>query len=178
VGPDRVPPADILSVLNFSVLYLRDRDSLHAYLTHARSCLAEAGILVMNAFGGPVATALGTTTHRIEPAPRLRGESAPAPFEYGWEVRAFDPASRSIECAIHFRLADGRELRDAFEYRWRLWSLPELVDACRAAGFSSVEPWRHTYDPSKGAAGVFLGPVEVGGVASLPSWTAYVVAAR
>jgi hypothetical protein len=52
------------------------------------------------------------------------------------------------------------------------------MQACREAGFARVEVWRHTYDASKGAAGVFLGAVDAAVVAELPSWTAYVVAAR
>jgi SAM-dependent methyltransferase len=173
--------ADIISVLNFSILYLDDPERLGRYLSHARECLAPDGILVLNVFGGPAAVRPGTDRHRVTPAPRLPTEAAIPPFDYLWEVQSWDPQSRRIECAIHFELdPDGqkRRLPDAFTYHWRLWSLAELTAACSAAGFSSVQVWRHTYDPSKGAAGVFLGPVPAAAVDGLQQWTAYVVAGR
>lgn len=176
-----VAPADIISVLNFSIFYLRDPTTLRAYLAHAREVLAPAGILVVNLFGGPGAVAPGTTETRVERSPRLSTEHAIPPFDYRWEVRAFDPRTRALDCRIHFRLEHAgarRELIDAFTYTWRLWSVDELIDACTRAGFSRVQLWRHTYDASRGAAGLFLGPVDPSAVAGLDQWTAYIVAER
>jgi SAM-dependent methyltransferase len=177
VGPPEVEPADVISVLNFSVLYLRDAETLGRYLRHARACLAPEGLLVMNVFGGPAALRVGTTRHTVTPAPRMRREASRAPFEYDWEVRSYDPRSGRLDCRIHFQ-ADGREIRDAFRYEWRLWSIDDLLRACRGAGFADARVWRHTYDASKGAAGVFLGPVEPEAVAGLDRWTAYIVAVK
>ena len=70
------------------------------------------------------------------------------------------------------------ELRDAFRYDWRLWSLAELIEALQAAGFDDVQVWRHTHDPARGAAGVFLGPVSLDVFETLDLWTAYIVASR
>lgn len=168
--------ADIISVLNFSILYLRDEGMLAQYLAHARRCLADDGILVMNVFGGPEALRAGSTRHRIEPRPRLSNEQAPPVFDYVWEVKRFVTATSEIECAIHFEVGedqDRRDIRNAFEYLWRLWSVETLMNACRTAGFTRVEMWRHTYDP---ASGVFLGPVDPGVVRGLDQWTAYIVA--
>ncbi len=168
--------ADIISVLNFSILYLREAAMLERYLAHARRCLSDDGILVMNVFGGPEAMRVGSTRHRIEPRPRLPSERGVPAFDYRWEVKRFDPATGEIQCAIHFEIDDRaarREVRDAFEYRWRLWSVEALMNACRTAGFTRVEMWRHTYNPGNG---VFLGPVDPGVVRGLNQWTAYVVA--
>ena len=185
VAPPQVQPADLVSVLNFSMLYLRERETLDAYLAHAHACLAPSGILVMNTFGGTEAVRVGTTTHRVTPAPRLASEATPPPpppFDYHWEVRSYDATSARLDCRIYFDIPtpDGQplHLRDAFRYDWRLWTLPELTAACTRAGFSNVQVWRHTFDPSKGAAGVFLGPVHPNAVAGLASWTAYVVASK
>jgi hypothetical protein len=45
--------------------------------------------------------------------------------------------------AIHFRVECNGEiihqLTDAFVYHWRLWSVPELRDAMRQAGFRATE---------------------------------------
>lgn len=185
--PPAVSAADIISVLNFSVLYLRERAELDAYVRHARACLADRGLLVLNVFGGADAVTPGTTSHWITPAPRLASEASPPPpkpFGYHWEVRSFDPATSRIDCRIHFELPSASAgmpatmLRDAFTYEWRVWALSELLDACVRAGFSRAEVWRHTYDASKGAEGVFLGAVDPAAVSGLGSWTAYVVAMR
>ncbi|MFN0011036.1 MAG: hypothetical protein ACKVS8_05255 [Phycisphaerales bacterium] len=184
VGPPAVPAADIISVLNFSILYLREADVLAAYLRSALANLAPGGVLVFNVFGGPLATTVGTTRHAVEPNPRSAAETAIPPFHYGWEVRSFDAASGLIDCRIHFEIDDAaapggvNHLRDAFTYDWRLRSVAELTDACRRAGFSSVQVWRHTYDASKGAKGVFLGRIEPRTLEALDTWTAYIVACR
>lgn len=184
VGPPDVPHADIISVLNFSILYQRDKEELRSYLRHAVNGLAPDGILVLNLFGGAATIRPGTTRHRVTPQPRLPSESPIPPFDYLWEVRSYDPASERLDCRIHFAVPDPstpertHEVRDAFRYDFRLWSVHELIEACAQAGFSDVQVWRHTYDPSKGAFGVFLGCVEPDSLRTLESWTAYIVACR
>lgn len=183
-APPDVPAADILSVLNFSILYLRESPQLRAYLRHAWHCLASPGLLVLNLFGGPGALKPRTDRHLVTPRPRLAAETAIPPFEYQWEQRLADPSTRRLDCRIHFRVPDPAggsgvlELRDAFRYDWRLWSLNELLAELRAAGFDEVQVWRHTYDPARGAAGVFLGAVTPEVFETLDLWTAYVVASR
>jgi SAM-dependent methyltransferase len=184
VAPPAVPPADLISVLNFSILYLREAAQLQAYLRHAWHCLARPGLLVLNLFGGAGALKPHTDRHLVTPRPRLASEAAVPPFEFQWEQRHVDAATRRIDCRIHFRLrhpaAPGGvlELRDAFRYDWRLWSLAELIDALQAAGFDEVQVWRHTHDPARGAAGVFLGPVSLDVFETMDLWTAYIVASR
>lgn len=173
VGPPAVPPADIISVLNFSIGYLRTRSELIAYFKHARSCLSEGGILVMNAHGGGEIERGSEQSSRIVPSPRSKREAVPPPFVFTWEQSPINPVTSEISCRIHFA-CEGVELRDAFVYRWRHWTLPELLDAAVEAGFGEAKVWRHTFDPSRGAAGVFLGPVE--SFDGSGTWTAYVVA--
>jgi len=183
-APPTVPAAHILSVLNFSILYLREPEQLQAYLQHAFQCLAPQGLLVLNLFGGPAAMKPRSDRHLITPQPRLPTEAAVPPFEYTWEQRHFDARTRHIDCRIHFRIADParpgtlRELRDAFRYDWRLWTVAELTNALQAVGFQTVQVWRHTHDPSAGGAGVFLGAVAPGVLDTLDHWTAYIVASR
>jgi hypothetical protein len=177
VAPPAVPSVHVLSALNFSLFYFHTREALRDYLAHARTCLdPQRGVLVANAFGGPGSLLARRDTQRIErDRPGHPGEIAPPPFDYEWDQGAHDALSGRAECRIHFHgLAGGRSLRDAFVYRWRLWTLPELVEIAREAGFARVEVWRHTYDASRGAAGVFLGPVS--GIAGLDTWVAYLVA--
>jgi len=184
VGPPDVPPADIISVLNYSILYQRNLEDLRSYLRHAINGLAPDGILVLNLFGGAARLQPGITRRRVTPTPRLSTESPIPAFEYLWEVRSYDRASHRLDCRIHFAIPDPtapgrtREVQDAFRYDWRLWSVRELVEGCAQAGFSVAQVWRHTCDPSKGEAGVFLGCVEPDSLLGPDSWNAYIVACR
>ena len=184
IGPPKVPQADIIAVLNYSILYQREPGDLLSYLRHAINGLAPDGILVFNLFGGAASVQSCTTPRRVTPNPRLSTESPIPDFEYLWEIRSYDPASQRLDCRIHFVVPDPtapertQEVRAAFNYDFRLWSVPDLVGACAQAGFSNVQVWRHTYDPSKGEAGVFLGCVEPDNLLPLDRWTAYVVACR
>jgi hypothetical protein len=176
VSPPAVRPAHVLAALNFSLFYLDTRDRLRAYLAHARACLdPQRGVLVANAFGGPGSLLARRDTQRIADRLGHDGEIPPPSFDYEWDQSAHDAVTGRIECRIHFRGLPGTADRpDAFIYRWRLWSLPELQDAAREAGFTRVEVWRHTYDAARGAAGVFLGPVDR--IVGLETWVAYLVA--
>ena len=182
VGPPTVPHADIISVLNYSIFYLHNPDELRSYLRQAFNGLAPEGILVFNLFGGLERVRPGATRRWVTPQPRLPAESPFPEFEYTWEVRSYDRASERLDCRIHFAIPDPagpermRDVSDVFTYHFRLWSVRELVGACVHAGFSEVQVWRHTYDPSKGPLGVFLGRVDPDSVLPLENWTAYIVA--
>jgi SAM-dependent methyltransferase len=182
IAPPKVLAADVISALNFSVLYFHEREALQQYLEHARQCLAPGGILVANLFGGPGGMRVDVDRRQVTPVARTKGEITPPPFEYHWEQRRYDAVTGQIDCRIHFLPGEGYGavggtlIRDAFCYDWRLWTLPEIVDLMRAAGFADVQGWRHTYDPSRGAAGVFLGAVEH--LENLETWVAYVVGLR
>lgn len=180
--PGRVPPADIIAALNFSIMYLAQRQSLLQYLEGVRVGLVSGGVLVCNLFGGRANERPGVTTHAVKPTARSSGERPIGPFEYLWEIRAVDAGTRVADCRIHFRLPGpggraGRFMPDAFRYAFKLWDPDEVTAACLQAGFARAEVWRHTYDPAKGAAGVFLGPTDPAGFADTESWTAYIVAA-
>lgn len=182
IQPPEITAADIISALNYSVLYFRKEEDLLVWLRNARRGLADNGVLVFNLFGGPESVRVGTHRRQVVPRPRLSSEQSIPEFEYTWEVRSYDPVTQFIDCRIHFHcqdadLPDGkREIPDAFQYPWRLWPADELLSACEQAGFSKVELWRHTYDPAQGEAGVFLGSVDPESLSELEKWTAYIVA--
>jgi hypothetical protein len=60
-----------------------------------------------------------------------------------WEQREVDAHSGRVVDAMHFRVErDGEivaSIEDAFVYRWRLWSVPELREAMLEAGFATTE---------------------------------------
>ena len=123
--------ADIIATLNFSICELHTRAELLAYLTNARTRLANAGPLVLDIYSG--STALQTGVFEI-------------PFDYdgvehtyAWKQLAADPISSRVLNAIDFTLPSGETIHNAFAYDWRLWSPRELIDALLEAGFTSIE---------------------------------------
>jgi SAM-dependent methyltransferase len=166
--PDTIPRADIVAALNFSIGYLHDRSTLVAYLRQVRQSLAPRGIFVASVFGGAQSVRPHRESFPIARRPARRGSPATPAFEYVWEVHGFNPVQQRGDFRIHFRIPGnkkaegvGEEIADAFRYDWRVWSLPELTEALREAGFHSAEVWRHTLEESSGGRPkVFIGPVD------------------
>jgi hypothetical protein len=127
--------ADIIAATNFPLGYSHTRRDLLAYLRHARGCLNPRGVFVADMYGGSDAFTPCTTIRRFRGPKRER-------IEYTWEQRTASSLTGRVFNAIHFKVSGfGRAttLRDAFTYDWRLWGVPELVDAYREAGFRRIE---------------------------------------
>jgi hypothetical protein len=169
---------DILACTNFPIGYWHTRESLLRYLRHARSRLNSQGMLVCDLYGGSNALSPGSYTRS------LRGPHGER-IEYTWEQRSADPLSHRVRNAIHFRVrekGESRTLRDAFEYDWRLWSIPELSDAIRDAGFRGIDVYHTLGDAievsNRSSAGK-LKPRAMSENDELPDpWVVYVVARR
>lgn len=134
------PKVDAIVALNFSYWVFKRRRDLLAYFRAARRSLAPGGIFCANAFGGTGALQKLVETSRISGSTSIEGDWVP-PFTYVWEHRSFNPIDHHLECAIHFKLKDGRTLRNAFTYDWRLWTLPEIREAMLEAGFAETETY-------------------------------------
>lgn len=137
-------PADVIFVGNFSIGELHSRSQLLRYLALARKRLNPRSIFVCDTYGGESAFHLGAI-QRIIPLATHEFDLGPASarIRYTWEHRIANPLSAMVTNAIHFRVeCDGEiihQLTDAFVYHWRLWSVPELVDAMCEVGFVRVE---------------------------------------
>lgn len=130
------PRVDVVAALNFSTFIYHTPDAMLAYLRHARKCLRPGGQLILDAYGGPGAQRPGTQTRPADG------------FTYHWEQRSFDPLTHRTDCRVHFTLGgtpgsqgSRRELKSAFRYDWRLWTLPELTSLMGKAGFGDVAVW-------------------------------------
>lgn len=157
------PAVDVTLALNFSVLIYHETERLDRYLAHARRCLNPGGLLILDVFGGSSVSEPSVEHRRIEP-----DEGGFEPFDYAWEQRGLEAQSDRIDCRIHFELDDGRALRDAFVYDWRLWSPAALIDSAKRAGFAEASLW--WADPA--AAGRFE-PID--GDPEADAWVGYVV---
>ncbi len=125
---------DVVFTGNFSIGELHTRVELVAYLRGALARLAAGGVFVCDTYGGESA-------YRVGAVERTHVASDGALIRYTWEQREADPTTARVVNALHFRVVRGgdvvQELTDAFVYRWRLWSVPELRDALAEAGFGS-----------------------------------------
>lgn len=122
----RVGKADLIAALNFSYCVFHQRSELLQWLRSCHRALRQGGAVVVDAFGGGLA-------HRP-----FRERFEHGAFAHEWEQRTFDPATHRVDCRIHFETKHGR-LDDAFVYDWRMWTVPELCDALREAGFPQIE---------------------------------------
>jgi len=120
---------DVIAALNFSYFTFHKRSELMEYFRAAKDSLCDGGFLILDLHGGPDSQFALEEPHDFEN------------FEYVWEQGVFDPINNGTVCRIHFRFPDSTEIKDAFVYDWRLWSMPELNDAMKEAGFFAVETW-------------------------------------
>jgi len=149
--------ADVLFVGNFSIGEIHDRPTLVRYLARSRKRLLPGGVFVCDLYAGESAFREGATQreHILADGTRVK---------YTWEQRTADPFTGRVENALHFRVFKGSELvqdmRDAFVYDWRLWSIPELRDAMLEAGFDRVDVYAQLPDAEDSDGNVYASPVD------------------
>jgi SAM-dependent methyltransferase len=139
------PRVDFVCAMNFSYWVFQRRRDLVGYFRSVRGSLRPGGVFACNAFGGTGAEKPLVERTRI-PASRS-GEGDPVPaFTYVWQQVSFNPIDHHLVCDIHFRFRDGTRMKRAFHYDWRLWTLPEIADALREAGFRGVHVYVEGWD--------------------------------
>ncbi len=117
---------DIRCAFNFSYWIFRERETLLAYFRGARDDLAAGGVLALDVHGGGEAF---SEQEQITDC---------GDFDLICHQTGLCPVDNSADLALHFRFPDGSQLRGAFEYRWRIWSMPEIIDLLREAGFADI----------------------------------------
>ncbi|MEM9415347.1 MAG: hypothetical protein AAGA29_07715 [Planctomycetota bacterium] len=167
------PATDITLALNFSTLIYHDEVSLLGYLRHARACLADDGLIILDLFGIAAGSGPSEQSRVIEP-----DDVDTPPFTYTWEQRRYDASTQRIDCRIHFTLADGTVMRDAFVYDWRLWDMAAVLRLMREAGFATAEAWGQAPADDSADAGHAEGRFSVlDGPPSEGDWVCYLVGA-
>lgn len=156
-------PVDVCVAFNFSYFLFKTREQLLGYLKKARSTLKEEGIFMVDVYGGAEAQTTMTETREQD-----------ADFDYVWDQDLFDPITHDVVNYIHFEFPDGSEMRKAFRYDWRLWSLPELCDLMKEAGFKDTRVyWEGTEKKTNEGNGIFRRAAHA---PDDPAWIAYIVA--
>jgi SAM-dependent methyltransferase len=164
---------DAVLAMNFSYWCFKDRPTLLRYFRAVHGSLASDGVFFLDFYGGPDALREIQEKRRIGARPG-GGHGSP-PFTYVWDQARYDPISGDILCYIHFRFADGSEIKRAFTYDWRLWTIPELRDVLVDAGFSPVTVYWEGDDDKGGGDGIFR-PRKHG--EACPAYIAYIVAEK
>ena len=120
--------SDITFAPNFSFNIFKDDKSLDKYFRASKDALNRGGVFVLEMVGGP------SMMEITKEETKYKKKGKPW-FTYIWEQRDFNPVTHEIFCAIHFKMANGTMIKDAFTYDWRLWTIPELRNALKLAGF-------------------------------------------
>lgn len=158
--------ADCLLAMNFSYWLFMTREAMLRYFRQVRENLADDGIFFLDCYGGYDAFREYQERRKVEDEE----------FTYIWDQHDYDPITGHMQCYIHFVFPDGSKLDRAFDYRWRLWTLPELQELLQEAGFSRVGVyWEQTDEDTGEGNGVFerskRGDADAG-------WISYIVAER
>lgn len=134
---------DMTLAQNFSYFCFKTRKELLGYFRAVHANLAADGVFQMDLYGGPDSMVEQQEERDIEDGA----------FTYVWDQKEYWPGTGEYRCAIHFRFRDGTELTDAFEYEWRLWTLPELKDMLAEAGFKETRTYFEGTDPEDEESG-------------------------
>ena len=157
---------DVRVGLNFSYHIFKQREEMVNYFRLAHADLADDGIFVLDIHGGPDAMIENEEEREIDEG-----------FTYIWDQEAYWPATGDYLCHIHFEFEDGTRMNKAFTYEWRLWTLPEIVDCLKDAGFEGeiASYWEGTAEDGESGDGNFRRRRKG---ENCDSWIAYIVAAK
>jgi ubiquinone/menaquinone biosynthesis C-methylase UbiE len=139
----KAPKMDVICAFNFSYFIFKERKQLLQYFKSVRKSLNKQGAFFIDIFGGPESQKLVTDTKK------LKG------LTYYWECQHFNPFTHDCTFAIHFRDHRGKKHENVFTYHWRFWTLPELRDLLKEAGFSKTLCYWEGDDEEGGGNGEF-----------------------
>lgn len=167
-------PADVACAMNFSFCVFKTRPELLSYLRQVKQSLKADGMVFLELYGGTEAIIEFEEEREVDDH-----------LTYCWDQDSYDPITHETTCLIHFSFSDGSELRSAFRYDWRLWTVPELRELLIEAGFAQVKVfWESVEDEEDGEEDedgeiVMDGTGEyeeiTGPVENQESWLVYVV---
>ncbi len=156
--------ADVIAGLNFAACEIHERARLVTYFRHVLYRLNANGVAVFDTYAGADALSPGVSEQEIETDSGV--------LRYIWQQVSADPTTWRVRNAIHFEVGgevageagaevgagvEAQRMDNAFVYDWRLWSVPELRDAMREAGFRSTEVHASYGEAMDESGGLMLG---------------------
>ena len=139
------PKTDLIFALNFSFCLFRERQLLRAYFEHALSQINDKGLLVLDIYGGTEAITPKVEEKIVSGFIAPDGMNIPD-FTYIWEQADYNVITNEGINYIHFDVPGFGQIKKAFTYDWRLWTLRELQELLAEAGFSSSEVYIHGFN--------------------------------
>lgn len=159
----KLPSTDIVVAVNFSFYIFKERQVLLDYLRNCYRTLNKPGMMIIDCFGGPLT--LGVNEDKSD-----RDD-----FVYYWDQSTYNPVTADSIFYIHFRIKGEKRRERVFTYDWRMWTLPELQDLLKEAGFSKV----HVYWEGSTRAGEGNGIFKRSRVGDdSDAWIAYLAAEK
>jgi hypothetical protein len=164
VRTTKTDPVDSVLAMNFSYYLFLTRDDLLRYFRIAYDAITDDGMMLLDAYGGSDAFL------EIEEDRHLDG------LTYVWEQATYNPIDGRAINHIHFKFPDGTKMTKAFSYEWRLWTLPEIQEVLKEAGFREVTIyWEGTDEETEEGNGEWAAAT-VG--EACPGWVAYLAAEK
>ena len=155
--------------LNFSYMIFKDRPTLRQYFKRAKESLQPGGMFILDIWGGSESQVLQEEPRDIDNSE----DDGIGDFTFIWDQDAFDPTSYFCTMRMHFTFQDDSEMRNAFVYDWRMWTMPEVMELMNEAGFRDVHfLWEGTNRKTNEGTGTYH-RVEKG-EADL-AWVTYIV---
>ena len=155
-----LPKAEIITVSNFSYFIFKHRALMLKYFKNIKKSLFKQGLFIIDVVGGPDCESY--CEERVE----YEG------FDYYWDQDYFDPINNTARFYIHFKRKGEKKQKKAFSYCWRLWSIPELKDILKEAGFSKVHVYWEQSDKKGEGTGIFKKTLRG---EACDTWIAYLV---
>jgi len=159
----RTDKVDVVGAFNFSYFIFQQRELMKQYFRSVYDSLHDDGIFFLDAFGG------------YEAFEEMKEKTKYDNFTYIWDQHSYYPVSGEMTCYIHFKFRDGSKMKRAFEYTWRLWTLPEILEMLAETGFRNPTVYWEGTDEDGEGDGVFT-PEDKGEADA--GWIAYIVAEK
>ena len=141
----QTPKVDLALALNFSFCVFKQRETLKHYFQAVEKSLNPEGLFVLDIYGGTEAVMAKCDDVRLIPGFTTPDGQEIPDFEYTWEQAKYNPINHHTTCHIHFKVPGIGNIKKAFTYHWRLWTLPELQELLLEAGFSKAEVYLHDF---------------------------------
>lgn len=152
---------DITVAMNFSYWLFKSRQELRHYFSEVKNHITDGGVFMLDCFGGS------------ESFVELKEKTKHDGFTYVWHQAKYNPVNGDYRCHIHFKFPDGSQMKKAFTYEWRLWTLPEIQELLIEAGFSKVSVYWEDEDSEGESLGTYSATKKGSPDAG---WVSYVVA--
>jgi hypothetical protein len=155
--------ADVVLAMNFSYWIFTERAGIVEYFRTVRESLGSDGMMILDHYGGSDALTETTEDREMDD------------FTYVWDQATYNSVTGEMSCYIHFKFKDGTKMKRAFEYHWRHYTLPEIQDCLKDAGFGKVTVYWEGEDEDGDGNGEFAPTVK--GDADM-AFITYIVAER